>query len=221
MNQTQATTDADLLATRARAAVLGRRFTLDDLDGELRSGALAYAATYQGGFGFLVQMQRCAARGLSDGQIVGVLNCLRSEVVRRRPVTSGPDLSGVPDGCYAVANSTSGLSFFRVSRPGTGRFAGTVIVDQITGDELRRRGHQAPGGRYRGTLQSLLEALVADPLGAAIAYGRERRCCGLCGRSLTAENSRQAGVGPVCGERLGTVRAAGPPGHKPGQLAAR
>lgn len=210
MTRTDLAADAAVAATRARAAELGRRFTGADLDMELRGGALAYAMAYQGAFEFMVQMHQRSARGLSDGQIVGVLNCLRAEVLRRQPGQTGPDLSGVPDGCYAVANSTSALSFLRVSRPGAGRFAGAVIIDQITGDELRRRGHQPPGGRYRGSLEALVAALAADPLGAAIAYGRERRSCGLCGRPLTAEHSREAGIGPVCGGRLAAVRAAGP-----------
>ncbi|MGH9156116.1 MAG: DUF6011 domain-containing protein [Acidimicrobiales bacterium] len=202
--------DESLVAAREGAAGLGRRFTVDDLDRQLRRGALAYARGYQGDFDFMVELRRRSSRGLSDRQVVGVLNCLRAEMLRGG-APSGPDLSGVPDGSYAVANASSGLTFLRVSRPRQGRFAGVVLIDQIVGDELCRRGHQPPGGCYRGTLDALVTALAVDPLAAAVRYGRERRSCGLCGRPLTAEHSREVGIGPVCGERLAAVRAAAAP----------
>ena len=49
-------------------------------------------------------------------------------------------------------------------------------------------------------LQAILDQGVRE---CAIAYGRELGVCGVCGRTLTDENSREAGIGPVCAVNMG------------------
>lgn len=190
-----------LEASRLRACAVGRRFVADDLDEVLLAGAVAYAGTYAGAFPFMVMMRRVSRRGLSQAQAVGVLNCLRADVLHHEPRRQ-VDIAGVPDGCYAVENLGGGITFFRFSRATAGSRVGWVIVEQMTGDDLRLRGHQRSGGAYRGLLAELVAAIAADPLAAAVRYGQERRTCGVCGHQLTAADSRDRGIGPVCGARL-------------------
>jgi hypothetical protein len=59
-------------------------------------------------------------------------------------------------------------------------------------------------GRMRGigveqdTIVALLREIEANPLAAAVKYGKlSGRCCS-CGRDLTADGSIEAGIGPIC-----------------------
>lgn len=51
--------------------------------------------------------------------------------------------------------------------------------------------------------ESKLIAIAADPLAAAVAYGRETGSCSCCGRPLTNGLSVELGIGPVCREKFG------------------
>lgn len=48
----------------------------------------------------------------------------------------------------------------------------------------------------------LLEA-AADPLTAAVKYGRETGSCSCCGKELTNKQSIELGIGPICREKFG------------------
>lgn len=52
-------------------------------------------------------------------------------------------------------------------------------------------------------VQAALEAALADPEGAAVAYGRETGKCSCCGRTLTNQVSIDLGIGPICLDKLG------------------
>jgi len=196
---------AALEVARLRAGALGRRFAVSDLDDVLVAGAVAYARSYQGAFPFMVMMRRASHRPLSASQIVGVLNCLRADVLHEGP-SRQVEIAGVPDGAYAVENLSGGITFLRFARVAAGPRTGCVLVEQEVGDDLRARGYQRPGGLYRGLLAELVAAVAADPLAAATRYGKERRVCGLCGRRLTSNESRGRGLGPVCCARLAANR---------------
>ena len=45
--------------------------------------------------------------------------------------------------------------------------------------------------------------ICADPSSAARAFGQRWTTCSCCGRTLTNEQSRAAGIGPICAERWG------------------
>jgi hypothetical protein len=49
---------------------------------------------------------------------------------------------------------------------------------------------------------AVLKAIAADPLDALQRYGRELGKCGVCGRTLTNDESRALGIGPVCRTKL-------------------
>lgn len=122
-------------------------------------------------------------------------------------------LKSVPDGYYAVRpDSITPYTFFRVSRPKSGRYAGTVKVQTQHGEDYKLAfviwNPQADQPRitvYNTTIEDKLLLLVVDPNGAHIAYGQEiGRCC-ICGKELTDERSRYFGIGPDCETRHGYI----------------
>lgn len=52
------------------------------------------------------------------------------------------------------------------------------------------------------TKLAILEKIAKNPAKAASRFGHEFKRCGICGRGLTADESRARGIGPVCSERL-------------------
>lgn len=97
----------------------------------------------------------------------------------------------VPAGYYAVEclSGNNDLTFVKVDRPEKGKWAGYTFVKRVVG------GHPDP---IKGAERSaVLAAIAADP-DAGPRYGREIGNCYVCGRSLTDEESRALGIGPVC-----------------------
>ncbi len=59
-------------------------------------------------------------------------------------------------------------------------------------------------------MRAAIVATMADPLAAAVAFGRRTGACSCCGRELTDKDSVARGIGPICAERFGlwsTTRA--------------
>jgi len=90
--------------------------------------------------------------------------------------------------------------------PATGRNAGCLyVVDldrdeyqgKVEGDQFKRVGTASPL-----TLPALLR-IAADPLKAAIDYGRLTGKCACCGRKLTNKISVELGIGPICRDNWG------------------
>ena len=104
-----------------------------------------------------------------------------------QPAPARPD---VPAGRYAVTTDDGHYAFYRVWRGSRG---GVVVYMQISDDEQRMYGAQATA--------ILCKIKTAGPLEAAKAYGREIGECGICGRTLTNEESRAAGIGPICSQK--------------------
>lgn len=110
-------------------------------------------------------------------------------------------LPEVASGRYAVevpggypANTT--LKFFKVDRPTEGRWAGWTFLNIQAGDELFAIKN------FQMKLE-VLRLIAADPKAAMLRYGKEIGSCGHCGRTLTNEESRERGIGPVCAGKLG------------------
>lgn len=102
----------------------------------------------------------------------------------------------VPAGRYAVTGSDGQTVFVKVDRPTEGQWAGRIFVKIQAGDDLHRTGRQVA--------DALLGKIAADGVQAAmLRYGREIGSCGHCGRTLTNEESREAGIGPVCRGKMG------------------
>ena len=63
------------------------------------------------------------------------------------------------------------------------------------------------GGRFIKTrncpdgLEQEIAAAMADPVAAALAYGQRTGACSICGRTLTAKESVERAIGPICAEK--------------------
>jgi hypothetical protein len=131
---------------------------------------------------------------LSMDQASALIDCLMALPFKKGQSSKGQRFPGVPAGRYAVDFGDT-LTFVRVSRPEEGRWAGYVFVDQQVSDEYVR----IPGWMQN----KLLQLIDEDPRAAAIRYGHEVGACAICGRTLTNESSRLAGIGPVCAAKEG------------------
>lgn len=103
----------------------------------------------------------------------------------------------VEPGRYAVElDDDHGMRYFKVDRPTDGRWRGYTFVDEQASDDywpVKDRTRRA----------AVLAAIAVDPHAALIRYGRTIGACGRCGRTLTDESSRAAGIGPECAKRIG------------------
>lgn len=117
---------------------------------------------------------------------------LNSPVKARTPDTATDDLDA---GRYALPNANGELEFFKVDAPTDGKWVGWVFVKQQAGDN-----YYPVKGNRRGWV---IDAIKADPKAAMLLYGRELGVCGHCGRTLTDEQSRANGIGPVCAKGMG------------------
>jgi hypothetical protein len=119
---------------------------------------------------------------------------LKSESV----ISTGGSLErhNVPAGRYAITGSDGQTVFVKVDRPTEGQWAGRIFVKIQAGDDLHRTGRQVA--------DALLAKIAADGVqDAMLRYGREIGSCGHCGRTLTNQESRDAGIGPVCRDKMG------------------
>ena len=103
--------------------------------------------------------------------------------------------------------------------PDSGKNAGALYVKEKVGtspddydagefNDYKYRGKIVNGHfvRVRETTdekQAEILALLADPKGAAISYGRVTGICACCGRQLIVKESIERGIGPICAERWG------------------
>lgn len=116
----------------------------------------------------------------------------------RKPKTESRNspLPDVPAGRYAVDNEEGKLTFYVVDRPEEGRWAGWIFLSVMASDEK----HPIKGFAAKRTI---LQKIAVDPAGASRRYGLEIGKCGVCGRTLTDEESRAYGIGPICREKTG------------------
>ena len=134
----------------------------------------------------------------------------------------GVDLTELPSGYYAIPDITQKQPwiFLRVSRQRQTRFvdrryvwgkiqtggewieAGTIEVRYFHGDSKELVGYQKPGQPYEGKFQVELEAVMKAPEPWALMFAKEIGRCGICGKTLTDEISRNDGYGPECIEKI-------------------
>lgn len=110
-----------------------------------------------------------------------------------------PETIDVPEGRYAVATedgAANELAFYKVDRPTEGRWAGYVFVKRQVG------GHDDTAVKGKAA-QTVLAKIAEDVKGASLTYGREIGRCGVCGTTLTNDESRARGIGPVCATKAG------------------
>ena len=93
----------------------------------------------------------------------------------------------VEDGRYAVEEDGV-LRFFKVKN---GRRPGFVFLDIQASDEWHKISNVT-------RIRKIVALIAEDPKAAMVRYGHELGECGRCGRTLTDEASRAAGIGPIC-----------------------
>lgn len=150
----------------------------------------AQAPTYR----MTAAQARSAAQHLPAAQRAEVEAVVGSAPAPAKPARKGdPE---VPAGRYAVHmdGDSNELSFFKVDKPEEGKWAGWTFVKHLASDTE----YPVKGARkYR-----VLEAIAADIEGALATYGREIGACGMCGKTLTNDESRAYGIGPDCRKKL-------------------
>lgn len=144
------------------------------------------------------QVPESAIRAWAD-TVTWQIVVAKIEELKKLPRVAGQRTAPVikiPAGRYAVTGNEGHTVFVHVDRPTEGRWAGRTFVKVQAGSELIRQ--SATNSR---TLLAKIEDAGAKE--AMLRYGREIGSCGHCGRTLTNEESRQAGIGPVCRGKLG------------------
>lgn len=110
---------------------------------------------------------------------------------RRRADTVKSEWLDIPTGYYALRDGDS-VKFYRVNHHSNGR----TYLDAMASDErhpIRNAVHK----------KNILTAIRAMGWEASTAlYGQEIGSCGRCGRTLTDDISRAAGIGPKCRKEM-------------------
>jgi hypothetical protein len=97
------------------------------------------------------------------------------------------------------------LGEFRFSPAGQrSSHRGAIFVTNPSGKATYARISNGKLHGYLGCTDEIRDAIlkvIADPAESALAYGRRTGDCAVCGRSLVATDSVDAGIGPVCAEK--------------------
>jgi hypothetical protein len=139
--------------------------------------------------------------GRSQREVSATIDRLKAEgFTGRAKATAAPSQEGIPSaeivpaGRYAIETedgATNGLAFYKVDRPEEGKWAGRVFVKLMVSDEEQRMS-------WAATKSILAKIAEVGAAAASARYGHEIGECGVCGRTLTNDESRERGIGPVC-----------------------
>jgi hypothetical protein len=139
-------------------------------------------------------------------------------VIENRENTLGIDISSLPNGYYALPDMSGKHAFiylmvrrtrrkmFRDRRFVYGQKIvggewvpeGTIEIKEWSQDAKRLCGEMKPDDVYRGEFEEVIPMLLANPKVWAIVFGQQIGRCGRCGKTLTDDDSRAAGIGPEC-----------------------
>jgi hypothetical protein len=112
------------------------------------------------------------------------------------PAVRSVDSAEVPAGRYAYTGVEGHTVFVKVDRPTEGRWEGYTFVSLQRSDDFESIPREAR--------PAVLAAIVSQGVKAsAVRYGHELGVCAVCGRTLTNESSREAGIGPRCAASFG------------------
>lgn len=146
-----------------------------------------------------VKRIKCAHCKDYHGSIDEVKECARVHNAARvfdvpvKMVAAPANHDDVVAGRYAVRDKGI-VKFYVVDRPTEGRWAGRVFVKRQVSDDL------IPLKTW--TSREVLDKIAQDPQGAMLLYGEELGVCGICGRTLTNEESRRDKIGPICRQKF-------------------
>jgi Family of unknown function (DUF6011) len=97
---------------------------------------------------------------------------------------------GVPEGRYAIDWGTAeaeDVKFYQIKE--------AVLYAQASAELWEIKDTEA--------VAKVLAAIKVDPKAASLLYGTKLGACGVCGRTLTNQDSRDLGIGPICAGKMG------------------
>lgn len=102
---------------------------------------------------------------------------------------------------YALERDGS-VGLYQIQRPSKGDHRGKTFVKRHSGDGLVKMGWVESG--------EVMDAIAADPMAAAVLYGRKSQRCAICHRRLTDDKTKgpdgltslQRGIGPKCAQKV-------------------
>lgn len=139
--------------------------------------------------------QRAALTGGREGTASKFIEYLFTLPMQVSQVPSSTGTADVPEGRYAV-DINGALWFVKIDRPTEGKWAGQTFIRRQLGSDMTRLN--------AGTRRRVLNSIAAQGIKeCAIRYGHELGHCAMCGKELTNEASREAGIGPKCAAKSG------------------
>jgi hypothetical protein len=115
---------------------------------------------------------------------------LKRSARRAAHVKANEPVPFIPAGRYAIDNNEGALAFYRVAVKNDVNTAVYVYAS----DEQRKLPAKAAAGVLRKLAATDLEA-------AGVRFGQETRTCWKCGKRLTREHTRAAGIGDECASK--------------------
>lgn len=178
------------VAALIREKFSATKLTDSDMTDGLRLFANEWISNYEGDFSFLLDMS--TRRSLSVGQQRGILNCIRSEVLRAKNTGGAPEAKRiVEDGMYQTPDGT--ILKVQIAHHGSGNlYAKQLFINPET--------KKATFRYAAGALRELTPEMRMT-LEQAKAFGRLYGVCCKCGAILTDEQSIADGIGPICGSK--------------------
>lgn len=194
---------------------------------EANPAEAAWIIAKESTFGFAANMRDALLKygELTQGQIEAVRKCIASDAARAQAkqerVANAPvaDTAGVDRLKQAFDRAIEySRAKGRTLRQPRITIGGVTIspakaASQNAGALYVKNGQtylgKISGGRFMATrecdaaTQEKVLAFVSDPQAAAEAYGRETGTCCICNRTLTAEESMNRFMGPICAEKFG------------------
>lgn len=150
---------------------------------------------------------------LTDGQIEAIRKNIRDDEARRALVKAEAptvDVSAI-DKLFATAkeNGLKKLAFrtehltIKAAREDLGKAPALYVLhgEEYVGKIVA--GKFLANRAAKSDTLDLLNTVAADPLGAAVFYGRQVGKCSCCGRELTDPVSVENGIGPICQTKWG------------------
>lgn len=90
------------------------------------------------------------------------------------------------------------VRFFQINVPVRGNWAGKVFVKEQASDDFY-------AVRSMDRQVKILQQVTRDLMESVALYGQELGECGMCHRTLTDEESRARGIGPICINKTGAA----------------
>lgn len=162
-----------------------------------------------------LQEQLLSRGELSEKQLASLQNMIERGKQVRAERQAGKELGGGAAAMVEAMATARAKGYKRATirteqftfKPASAASANNGWVYVESANDKTYLGKISPEGKFVGKLDatviSTLMTVCANPLEAAIAYGRRTGNCSCCGRKLDKHASIDAGIGPICAEKFG------------------